>query len=81
MNFIYAGEGSLSFFLLQAKHKHRNKQAIRTDSSKMKDLIQLGKISARVFLAHFEILTVEAEILLQCPLVSGKRNSQRGLDL
>lgn len=71
----------MALFLLQAKHKHRNKEAIRIDSSKMKDSMLLGKTSARIFLAYYEILTMEAEILLQCPLVSGKRNSQRSLDL
>lgn len=39
----------------------------------MEDSVQLRIILAKVFLAHDEILTVEAEFLLHAPLVSGKK--------
>lgn len=67
------------YFFYKLNIRTEINRAIKIDSSKMEGSIQLGKIAAKVFLALYEILTMEVEIFLHCPLVSGKRNSQKKL--
>lgn len=65
--------GVCHYFFYKPNISMEIQRAIKFNSSKRKDSIQLRIILAKVFLAHYEILTVEAEFLLHSLLDSGNK--------